>query len=98
MAAAPLDRPAPRRDRTTDQPDRARVDALLRGVLPLRAQPRPTAHQRLPDALAPRQAQAAATHEEGQSGLATHHRPAPQALRPLGMGIRVLVDRMTRAR
>src|SRR6266498_2239147 len=38
MAAAPLDRPAHRRDRTTHQPHRAWLDAVLRGVLPLRAE------------------------------------------------------------
>jgi hypothetical protein len=37
-------------------------------------------------------------HQEGRGLLATHHPPVPPALRPLGMGARFLVVRMTRAR
>ena len=53
MAAAPLDRAEPRRDRPTDQPCRAGMDAVLRSVLPLRTESAPIAHQRLRDALDP---------------------------------------------
>ena len=38
------------------------------------------------------------TMQEGRGLLATHHQPVPPALRPLGMGARLLVVRMTRAR
>ena len=44
------------------------------------------------------QVQTAAHHQESQGILAAHHTPTSQALRPLGMGARFLVDRMTRAR
>ena len=98
MATAPQDRAYPRRPCATDQPCRAGMDAVLRSVLPLRAAAPPIAHQRLPDALDPQQIQAAAAHQESHGKLATHHQPASPALRPLGMGARFLVDRMTRAR
>ena len=98
MAAAPLDRAQPRRDRPTDQPCRAGLDAVLRSVLPLRTESPPVAHQRLRDALDPQQVQTATHHQESQGMLAAHHPPTSQALRPLGMGARFLVDRMTRAR
>ena len=98
MAAAPLDRADPRRDRPTDQPCRAGLDAVLRSVLPLRAVSTPVAHQRLRDALDPQQVQTAAHHQESQGMLAAHHPPTSQALRPLGMGARFLAARMTRAR
>ena len=45
----------PRRDRPTDQPCRAGMDAVLRSFLPLRAESAPVAHQRLRDALDPQQ-------------------------------------------
>ena len=57
MAAPPLDRTQLRPGRETNQPDRARLDAVLRSVLPLRAVSPPVAHQLLPDALDPRQVQ-----------------------------------------
>jgi hypothetical protein len=37
-------------------------------------------------------------HPQGRCLLATHHQPVPAALRPLGVGERFLVVRMTRAR
>jgi len=70
---------------------------VLRRVLPLRAVSPPTAHQRLPGALAPREVQTAATLQQGQGVLAAHHPPGPQRLRPLGMGRVVLTIRTTRA-
>jgi hypothetical protein len=39
-----------------------------------------------------------APHQESHGVLAAHHQPASEALRPLGMGARFLVVRMTRAR
>jgi len=98
MATAPLDRAHPGRHRPTDQPCRARLDAVLRSVLPLRAVSTPVAHQRLRDALDPQQVQTAAHHQESQGMLAAHHPPTSPALRPLGMGARFLAARMTRAR
>ena len=81
------------------------INPIVRGwmqyygrVLPLRAVSAPGAHQRLPDALDPQQIQTAAHHQESQGLLAAHHPPTSPALRPLGMGARFLVARMTRAR
>jgi hypothetical protein len=68
------------------------------GVLPLRDVSAPIPHQRLPDAVDPQEIQTVAPDEEGRGLLATPHQPAPPALRPLGMGARFLVVRMTRAR
>src|SRR6187397_3154614 len=97
MAAAPPDQAQLRRARTSDQSDRAGLDAVLRGVLQLRAASLPGAHQCLPDALDPQEIQAAATLPQGPGVLAAHHPPTPQALRPLGKGPHRLVTRMTRA-
>ncbi len=98
LAAAPQDRAFPRRPRTVDYSGRAWLDAVLRGVLPLRAVSAPIPHQRLPDAVGPQEIQTVAHHQEGRGLLATPHPPVPPALRPLGMGARFLVVRMTRAR
>ena len=84
--------------RPTDQPCRARLDAVLRSVLPLRAVSTPVAHQCLRDALDPQHVQTAAHHQESQGMLAAPHPPTSPALRPLGMGARFLAARMTRAR
>ena len=73
------------------------LDAVLRGVLPLRAAAPPAAHQRLPDALAPQEIQAAGIQEESPGLLGTRHCPVPPAVRPLGLGALFLVDRMTGA-
>src|ERR1700742_5270168 len=86
MAAAPQDRANPGRDCTTDQPGRARLNELLRGVLPLRAISAPIPHQRLPDAVDPQEIQTVTPHEKGRRLLATHHQPVPEALRPFGNG------------
>ena len=53
LAAAPPHRSHLRRPCAVDQPDRAGLDAVLRGVLPLRAVSTPVAHQRLFGALDP---------------------------------------------
>ena len=81
-----------------DQPCRAGMDAVLRSFLSFRTESPPVAHQRLRDALDPQQVQTATHHQESQGMLAAHHPPTSQALRPLGMGARFLVVRMTRAR
>jgi Group II intron, maturase-specific domain len=57
----------------------------------------PAAHQRLPDALAPQEIQAAGICEEGQGLLEARHRPVSPAVRPLGVGALFLVVRMTGA-
>jgi len=49
------------RARTTDQSDRAGLDPVLRGVLPLRTVSAPGTHQRLPDALDPQEIQTTET-------------------------------------
>ena len=89
MAAAPLDRAHPGRHRPTDQPCRARLDAVLRSVLPLRAVSTPVAHQCLRDALDPQQVQTAAHHQESQGMLAAHHPPTSPALGRIGHGCTV---------
>ena len=78
LAAAPQDRAFPRRSRTMDQSGRARLDAVLRGVLPLRAVSAPIPHQRLPDAVGSQEIQTVAHHQEGRGLLATHHPPDPR--------------------
>src|SRR5258705_5637478 len=97
MAAAPQDLAQLRRARTKDQSGRAGLDAVLRGFLPLRAVSLPGPHQRLSDALDPQEIQTTAALQQGPGVLATHHPPVPQAVRPLGMGPRRLVIRMTGA-
>ena len=91
LAAARAHRAHPCRTRTDGQPDRAWLDAVLRGVQPHRPVSAPAAHQRLPGALAPTEISTAAAIQEGQSLLATHHPPAAEAVHPLGMGSRILV-------
>ena len=83
--------------RPGDQSRGPGLDAVLRGVLPLRAAAPPAAHQRLPDALAPQEIQAAGIQEESPGLLGTRHCPVPPAVRPLGMDALFLVDRMTGA-
>src|SRR4051794_17652033 len=97
MAAAPPDQAQLRRARTSDQSDRTGLDAVLRGVLQLRAASLPGAHQCLPDALNPKKKKAAPPLPQGPGVLAAHPPPIPQALRPLDKGPHRLVTRMTRA-
>ena len=97
LAAAPAHLAHHGQPRPGDQSRGPGLDAVLRGVLPLRAAAPPAAHQRLPDALAPQEIQAAGIQEEGPGLLGTRHCPVPPAVRPLGMGALFLVDRMTGA-
>ena len=97
LAAAPAHLAHHGQPRPGDQSRSAGLDAVLRGVLPLRAAAPPAAHQRLPDALAPQEIQAAGIQEESPGLLGTRHCPVPAAVRPLGMGALFLVDRMTGA-
>ena len=53
LATAPPHHPHPRRTRQGHQSGRGGMDAVLRGVLPLRAVSPPSAHQRLPGAMDP---------------------------------------------
>jgi RNA-directed DNA polymerase len=85
------------RARTHDQPGGARVDAVLRRVLPLRTGSPPTAHQRLPRAPAPNEISSAAVLPESPGLLAARHQPATRTVRPLGMGNQPLVIKTTRA-
>src|SRR5215218_4580429 len=61
------------------------MDAVLRRLLPLGAEPTPAAHQHLPDALAPQKVQAAARCKEGPPVLAADHHSMPAAVRALEM-------------
>ena len=70
---------------------------LLRRVLPNRPGSPPTAHQRLPGALAPTEISTAQASQEGPGLLAAHHPPTARPLRPLGMDSRLLVTKTTRA-
>ena len=77
-----------------------RLDAVLRGVLPLRAVSAPATYQRLLDALDPQEVQTAAGQEEGPRVLAGDHREVPPHVRALEMGAFgpvVLKTRVTRA-
>jgi hypothetical protein len=96
-AAASTDRAEHRRPRPSDQPARARLAAVLRGVLPLRDAHPPAAHQRLLAALDPQEIPTTSGIPQSQGSLATHHQPAPTAVRPLGMGPHARTIRMTRA-
>ena len=98
LAAAPAHRARACRARTKDQPDRARLDAVLRRLLPNSAGSPPGPHQRLPDALDPQEVSTAAPFQEGPGLLATHHPPATTAVCPLGMEGHTLVTKTTRAR
>ena len=97
LAAPPAHRAHTRRARTKDQPDRARLDAVLRRQLPDSAGSPPGPHQRLPDALDPQKVSTAAAYQEGPRLLATHHSPTAAALCPLGMEGHTLVTKTTRA-
>src|SRR5665213_2068810 len=97
MAAACAYRAHPVRARTTDQSDRAWLDAVLRGVHPQCAVSTPAAHQRLPGALAPTEVSTATAIQESQSLLAAHHPSATEVVRPLGVDGCILVTKMTRA-
>jgi RNA-directed DNA polymerase len=79
------------------QPHRAGMDAVLRGVLPLRDVSASPAHQRLPGAHAPQEAQTAEEPQESQGGMETPDQPIPPRLRPLGMDPRLLTTKVTRA-
>ena len=90
----------PEKTRALGQSGRARLDELLRRVLPIGAVSPPGAHQRLPDALAPQQVQTTAWTQKGAAGLGRGRRDEATVLRPLGLGnrrSRRLVTRTTRA-
>ncbi len=100
LATAPshtLNRSGPRR---LDQPDRAGLDELLRGVLPIGPVSPPGTHQRLPAAVGPSKVQTAAGQEESPFGMEQSRPETPEGLRPLGVGhprSHGLVTRATRA-
>jgi site-specific DNA recombinase len=99
LAAAPTQRDDPRRPRTIDQRDRARMDQLLRSLLPLRVDPVSRAHQRIPDALGHAEVQTAARTPHPGVEAAGRHRGAPaQPLRPLGPSGSAAIGRMMGAR
>src|SRR6478672_3857998 len=84
-----------------DQSDRAGLDAVLRGVLPLRAVSTPDAHQRLFGALDPQEIQTITSRLESHRVLAGDHRAVSPHVRALGLdslGRACLTTRMTRAR
>ena len=101
LATAPPHRSHLRRPRTVDQSDRAGLDAVLRGVLPLRAVSTPLAHQRLPGALDPQEIQTTTSREKSHRVLAGDRRTVSPHVRALDMdslGLVRLVTRRTRAR
>jgi hypothetical protein len=82
------------------KPNRARLDAVLRCVLPFGDLPSPSTHQRLPDALDPQEVQTASGKEEGLPLLAGDRHAVPASVRALDMASfcpQCLVIRMTRA-
>src|SRR5450759_335642 len=70
LATSQPHRPRPGRTGGTHQPNRARLDAVLRCVLPFGDLPSPSTHQRLPDALDPQEVQTASGKEESLPLLA----------------------------
>ena len=76
---------------------RARLDAVLRRVLPLGAASLPATHQHLPDALDPQEVQTAQGIPQGQGMLAANHQSVSPAVRPLGMERQSAMIRMIRA-
>jgi len=62
------------------------MDALLRGLLSVRAVHPLDGHQHLPGALGPQEVQAAACSEEGWGGLGSCHQAVSRLLHPLGVG------------
>ncbi|WP_281365061.1 reverse transcriptase domain-containing protein [Phytohabitans houttuyneae] len=81
-----------------DQPDRARLDAVLRSVLPLRAASPPPTHQRLPDALDPQEVQTVTRVQEGQDLLGGDHRKVSPPVRSLALDPRLLGTRGDKSR
>ena len=86
--------------RTADQPGRAGLDELLRCLLPVGTVSPPSAHQRLPGALAPQETQTAAGTTQGTGRMEQGGAAKAAVLRALGLGHldpRRLVTRTTRA-
>lgn len=100
MATAPPYRRHSQRPCPAHQSDRGGMDALLRGVLPLRVVSALVAHQRLLDGLDPQEIHTAAKHQESPRALAGNHRnvfPDVHILEMDRLGPACLTTRMTRA-
>jgi RNA-directed DNA polymerase len=100
LAAAHPDRSFRSGPRAADQPGRARLDELLRCLLPVGAVSPPGAHQRLLAALAAQETQTAAGTTQGTRRVEQGGTATAAVLRPLGLGHldpRRLVTRTTRA-
>src|SRR5487761_1138963 len=74
------------------------MDAVLRGVLPLRAVSAAPAHQRLPGALDAEEIQTAEDVQESARGMGAGHCPVSPVVRALEMDDRALAGRVRRAR
>ena len=84
LAPQPSQRHGPVRPRRGDQPPGARLDQLLRGLLPLRVVLPRTAHQRAPRSVGHAEVQTTARQAVTGMGMAGSGSPAqPPTLRPL---------------
>src|SRR5258708_9997444 len=97
MGAAQAHDPRGERPGAVDQPGHPGLDELLRGVLQDRAVSSPPAHQRLPDALAAEEIQAAPDLQESACGVAADNPPVSAVLRAMAVGPPVLAVRRERA-
>ncbi len=100
LAAAPSHRSYLRRSGRQDQPDRARLDELLRRLLSVGAISPPDPHQRLPDAVGPQQVSPVSGPLGVQPGVVAGDKAIPAVLRALGLDHRRprrLVTKVTRA-
>jgi len=100
LAAAPPHPPFRSGPRTLDQPDRAGLDELLRSLLQVGPVSPAGTHQRLPDAVDPKEIQTVAEQEESPGRLEPSRHTTTPVLRPLGLDhlpTARLVTRTTRA-
>ena len=97
LAAAPTQRTHPQRPRTSDQPDRAGLDQLLRPLLPVEADLASPTHRRLPRTVGHEEVQTAArAPATGTTDAGQRPRTRPAPLCPLASS--AAYGRMTRAR
>src|SRR3954454_16214289 len=100
MATALSHTPDRKGPRTKDQPDRAGLDAVLWGLLPVGPASPPGTHQRLPDAVDPQETRATAGQEKGPNRVEPSRQRTTTVLRALGLDQlrpHSLVTRTTRA-
>ena len=93
----PAGRCQPRGPRPVDESHRAGMDAVLRGIQPLRAVSPAAPHQHLPGAVGPQEVSSVARVQQGQSMVAGTCVPLPARVRAVGLDPGLPSDRMVRA-